>query len=113
MVTSASLIFILMAMSHHREPLSAVSKKKKRKGSHLEDHTVFVVSFYSFQLSFCAATMPFEETKSSSDAIALLKKRLSGFETEEGRLSGLNYVPKSKDEVMITTTPKAGRQLHI
>lgn len=52
--------------------------------------------------------MPFEETESASDPIALLKKRLSGFETEEGRLSGLNYKPKTKDEVFITTTPKAG-----
>ena len=53
--------------------------------------------------------MPFEATASSSEAIVLLKQRLSGFESEEGRLSGLNYVPKSKDEVFITTTPKAGK----
>ena len=53
--------------------------------------------------------MPFEQVdRSSTESIALLKQRLSGFETEEGRLSGLSYKPKSKDEVIITTTPKAG-----
>ena len=52
--------------------------------------------------------MPFEQNESSEDSIALLKQRLSGFETEEGRLSGLSYVPKSADEVIITTSPKAG-----
>lgn len=55
--------------------------------------------------------MPFEETESSTNAIALLKKRLSGFETEEGRLLGLSYTPKSSDEVLITTTPKAGMSI--
>ena len=55
------------------------------------------------------STMPqFEGAHSSTDGIALLKKRLSGFDTEEGRLSGLAYKPKSGDEVIITTTPKAG-----
>ena len=53
--------------------------------------------------------MPFEEQSASeSETIALLKDRLSKFETEEGRLKGLLYVPKSPDEVAITTTPKAG-----
>jgi hypothetical protein len=53
--------------------------------------------------------MPFEgESVSESEAIALMKERLSKFETEEGRLKGLSYVPKSTDEVAITTTPKAG-----
>ena len=52
--------------------------------------------------------MPLESTQSNNEAIADLKKTLSGFETEEGRLSGLSYKPKSKDEVLITTTPKAG-----
>jgi hypothetical protein len=52
--------------------------------------------------------MPFEEkADKQSDAIALLKSRLSGFETEEGRLKGLSYVP-GPNEVAITTTPKAG-----
>lgn len=55
------------------------------------------------------ATMPFEEQSASeSEAISLMKKRLSKFETEQGRLKGLSYVPKSPDEVVITTTPKAG-----
>jgi hypothetical protein len=53
--------------------------------------------------------MPFEESSlSQSDAIALMKQRLSGFETEQGRLQGLSYVPLKDDEVVITTTPKAG-----
>ena len=53
--------------------------------------------------------MPFEEiSKKESDAIALMKTRLSGFETEEGRLKGLSYAPKYRDEVVITTSPKAG-----
>lgn len=53
--------------------------------------------------------MPFEDSSSSSsDAISKMKQRLSGFETEKGRLSGLNYQPKTADEIIITTTPKAG-----
>ena len=53
--------------------------------------------------------MPFEEHSSSeSEAICLLKARLSKFESEEGRLKGLSYVPKKYDEVVISTTPKAG-----
>jgi hypothetical protein len=66
--------------------------------------------------------MPFEEIKSNNsndeerlqqqqqqqEATVLLKQRLSGFETEEGRLKGLLYIPKNSDEVVITTTPKAG-----
>ena len=60
--------------------------------------------------------MPFEEhsttssssSSTSSDVIALMKKRLGGFETEEGRLKGLSYVPHNDNEVVITTTPKAG-----
>jgi hypothetical protein len=53
--------------------------------------------------------MPFEEqSDAESKAIALMKTRLSGFETEEGRLQGLSYVPKHPNEVAITTSPKAG-----
>jgi hypothetical protein len=55
--------------------------------------------------------MPFEENNANaaqSEAIALMKKRLSGFETEEGRLKGLSYVPLCSDEVVISTSPKAG-----
>lgn len=56
--------------------------------------------------------MPFEEIKANdeerTEAIILLTQRLSGFETEEGRLKGLSYMPKISDEVVITTTPKAG-----
>jgi Sulfotransferase domain len=37
-----------------------------------------------------------------------MKQRLSGFETEEGRLKGLDYQPQSPNEVIITTSPKAG-----
>jgi hypothetical protein len=54
-------------------------------------------------------TMPFEEVSDrQSEAIALMKTRLSGFETEVGRGRGLAYTPKFPDEVAITTTPKAG-----
>lgn len=42
-----------------------------------------------------------------SESILLLKQRLSGLETEEGRLKGLNYLPTMRD-VGISTTPKAG-----
>jgi len=53
--------------------------------------------------------MPFEESSNEhSEVISLMKTRLSGFETEEGRSKGLAYVPKSPDEIAITTTPKAG-----
>lgn len=53
--------------------------------------------------------MPLEgQQESQSAAIALLKTRLGGFETEEGRLKGLSYIPKYPSEVAITTTPKAG-----
>lgn len=53
--------------------------------------------------------MPFESlSNEESEAIALMKKRLSGFETEKGRLFGLSYTPKFPNEVVITTTPKAG-----
>jgi hypothetical protein len=53
--------------------------------------------------------MPLEEAVdgSESEAITLLKQRLSKFETEQGRLSGLNYQPRPTD-VAISTTPKAG-----
>lgn len=52
--------------------------------------------------------MPFEQPLRADDAAAKIKERLSKFETEEGRLKGLSYTPKRKDEVAITTTPKAG-----
>ena len=56
--------------------------------------------------------MPYEDAKPSqqqSEQIVKLRERLSKFETEEGRLLGLSYVPKSVDEVIITTSPKAGK----
>lgn len=53
--------------------------------------------------------MPVEQADSDKAAIAALKTKLGGFETEEGRLGGLAYEPKNKDEVIITTTPKAGK----
>ena len=52
--------------------------------------------------------MPFELSESDSIAIEALKQRLSGFETEEGRLKGLGYKPLTSSEVIITTSPKAG-----
>ena len=53
--------------------------------------------------------MPFEESAvEQSEAMALMKTRLSGFETEKGRNIGLDYTPKFPDEIAITTTPKAG-----
>jgi hypothetical protein len=52
--------------------------------------------------------MPIEESPSNSEEIKQLKRRLSHFETENGRLSGLAYVPKFENEIIITTSPKAG-----
>lgn len=54
--------------------------------------------------------MPYEEkdTKDESEEISQLKCRLSNFETEKGRLLGLGYQPKTNDEIIITTSPKAG-----
>ena len=50
--------------------------------------------------------MPAETVNADdSQAIELLKRRLSGFETEKGRLQGLSYQPRP-DDVCITTTPK-------
>ena len=53
--------------------------------------------------------MPIEQESSTekSEAAAALGKRLSGFETEEGRLRGLDFVPGPRD-IGISTTPKAG-----
>ena len=52
--------------------------------------------------------MPLEtEPNDQSESISLLKRRLSNFDTEEGRLKGLNYNPGPRD-VVIATTPKAG-----
>lgn len=43
-----------------------------------------------------------------SPAIAALRQRLSGWETDEGRLKGLrDFKPRARD-VLIVTTPKAG-----
>jgi Sulfotransferase domain len=55
--------------------------------------------------------MPFDQkctTGKESAAIALMKQRLSGFETEFGRLQGLSYQPRAETDVVISTTPKAG-----
>ena len=52
--------------------------------------------------------MPLEKfTKEQSEGIVALKKRLSGFETVEGRTKGLSFKPKSTD-IFITTSPKCG-----
>eukprot|EP00037_Helgoeca_nana_P000404 m.21561 g.21561 ORF g.21561 m.21561 type:complete len:320 (-) comp10491_c0_seq1:116-1075(-) len=51
--------------------------------------------------------MPFELTSSETASIALMKKRLGGFETEQGRLKGLD-IALSPTDVVITTSPKAG-----
>jgi Sulfotransferase domain len=53
--------------------------------------------------------MPIERSvvAEQTDAIILLKQRLSNFETREGRLQGLAFTPLS-DDVAISTTPKAG-----
>jgi hypothetical protein len=53
--------------------------------------------------------MPYEKkiNETQSEAIALLKNRLSGLETATGRLHGLSYRPRSND-IGISTTPKAG-----
>lgn len=46
-------------------------------------------------------------SENQSETILLLKQRLSKFETEEGRLHGLSYVPTTID-IGISTSPKAG-----
>jgi Sulfotransferase domain len=53
--------------------------------------------------------MPIERAveEEQTDAIRLLKQRLSNFETHEGRNQGLAYIPRPND-VAISTTPKAG-----
>jgi hypothetical protein len=53
--------------------------------------------------------MPKEDLQDKfvSRAVLDLRKRLSCFETEEGRLKGINYQPRP-DDVAISTTPKAG-----
>lgn len=51
--------------------------------------------------------MPLETTPSSSSAMAAVKARLSGFETEAGRRAGLAFAPQP-DDVFVVTTPKAG-----
>ena len=54
--------------------------------------------------------MPFESTASSCAAMDALKRRLSGFESEDGRRRGLAFRPRPSD-VLVTTTPKAGTTL--
>ena len=49
--------------------------------------------------------MPFEISASNDAAVARLKQRLSGFETEEGRCKGLAFQPGASD-VFVCTTPK-------
>jgi hypothetical protein len=55
--------------------------------------------------------MSFEEKvvvdEQQSAVVTLMKKRLSGFETPEGRRHGLAYHPRPNDFV-ISTSPKAG-----
>jgi hypothetical protein len=45
-----------------------------------------------------------EQDTDQSEAVAIIKK----FEAEEGRLRGFSYVPQGRNEVVITTSPKAG-----
>ena len=52
-----------------------------------------------------SALMPFEISASNDAAVARLKQRLSGFETEEGRRKGLAFQPGAGD-VFVCTTPK-------
>lgn len=53
-------------------------------------------------------TLPTNSNEKTARAIALLRTRLSKFETEHGRLGGLSYQPVEPDEAVITTSPKAG-----
>jgi hypothetical protein len=53
-------------------------------------------------------SIPTHVNEQTARAIALLRSRLSNFETEHGRLLGLSYQPVESDEVVITTSPKAG-----
>lgn len=54
--------------------------------------------------------MPFEDTPSTSEGIKILKKALSGLETEQGRMAGVNFTPLPGD-VMLVTSPKCGTTL--
>mmetsp|Transcript_2002 Transcript_2002/g.7156 ORF Transcript_2002/g.7156 Transcript_2002/m.7156 type:complete len:315 (+) Transcript_2002:35-979(+) len=52
--------------------------------------------------------MPFEEaTEEQHEGVRRMKERLSGFETEVGRLKGLDFKPRPTD-VFIVTSPKSG-----
>ncbi|EDQ92076.1 uncharacterized protein MONBRDRAFT_22879 [Monosiga brevicollis MX1] len=51
--------------------------------------------------------MPHEAEHQDSEAMKLLKQRLGGLETEEGRTKGLEFKPQPTD-CFVVTTPKAG-----
>ena len=52
--------------------------------------------------------MPHEEaTEEQHEGVRRMKERLSGFETEEGRLKGLAFNPRPSD-VFVVTSPKSG-----
>ena len=51
--------------------------------------------------------MPFGNSGCGTSGVQRMKQRLSGLETEEGRLHGLNFKPRSKD-VFVVTPPKCG-----
>ena len=54
------------------------------------------------------ARMPVEQLQETDPpAVALMKSRLAGFETEAGRMHGVTFVPRATD-VFVSTSPKCG-----
>jgi len=51
--------------------------------------------------------MPVEAGEATSEGIRKLRERLGGFETEDGRIKGLNFRPRDGD-VFVVTSPKCG-----
>lgn len=54
--------------------------------------------------------MPFELSDSKTEAMRQMKLRLSGLETEDGRMAGVRFQPGPGD-VVVATPPKCGTTL--
>ncbi len=53
------------------------------------------------------STMPFENSGGETSGVRLMKQRLSGVTTEQGRKHGLSFKPRA-DDVLVVTPPKCG-----
>lgn len=80
-------------------------RNEKESGPWLENNSIRVIK--TVQVPNYLKMPSEEQSEKESGGIALLKSRLGGFETEQGRLRGLSYPPRAID-VAISTTPKAG-----